>query len=81
MQKIAGRTNGQKRNNSILILLPAGFYDVYRIQRRACVQCRDGVYEVVFDESVYLRPDDYRLVYYSAGSSSILGVSPVFSVR
>ncbi len=48
---------------------------------RACVQCRDGVYEVVFDESVYLRPDDYRLVYFSAGSSSILGVSPVFSVR
>jgi hypothetical protein len=64
----------------MLILLPGG-YEVYRVHRRACVQCRDGVYEVVFDESVYLRPDDYRLVYYSAGSSSILGVSPVFSVR
>jgi hypothetical protein len=53
----------------------------YIVYTEEPVQCRDGVYEVVFDESVYLRPDDYRLVYYSAGSSSILGVSPVFSVR
>lgn len=41
---------------------------------------RDGVYEVVFDDAVYLRPDDYILVYYSAGSGSILGLSSVFSV-
>lgn len=41
---------------------------------------RDGVYEVVFDDALYLRPDNYLLVYYSAGSGSILGVSSVFSV-
>jgi len=42
---------------------------------------RDNAYELFFDENVFIRRGDYRLVYYSADSKDILGVSPPFHAR
>jgi len=42
---------------------------------------RDQVFEVLFDESVFLSPGDYKLVYFSAGARDILGCSKNFSVK
>jgi len=37
--------------------------------------------QVLFDESVFLSPGDFKLVYFSAGARDILGCSKTFSVR
>ena len=42
---------------------------------------REGVYEVVFGESLMLSPGDVQFVYFSAGGKDILGCSPLLSVR
>jgi len=42
---------------------------------------RDQVFEVLFDESVFLSPGSYRLVYFSAGARDVLGYSSPFSVK
>eukprot|EP00092_Neocalanus_flemingeri_P025806 GFUD01027972.1.p1 GENE.GFUD01027972.1~~GFUD01027972.1.p1 ORF type:complete len:457 (-),score=93.79 GFUD01027972.1:300-1670(-) len=42
---------------------------------------RDQVFEVLFDESVFLSPGDFKLVYFSAGARDILGYSKSFRVR
>lgn len=42
---------------------------------------RDQVYQVMLDESVFPAPGDFKLVYLSAESKDILGVSGVIRVR
>jgi len=42
---------------------------------------RDQVYQVLLDESVFPAPGDFKLVYLSAESKDILGVSGVIRVR
>jgi len=42
---------------------------------------RDQVFEVLFDESVFLSPGSYRLVYFSAGARDILGYGKPFTVK
>jgi len=42
---------------------------------------RDQVFEVLFDESVFLSPGNYKLVYFSAGARDILGCSKPFNVK
>jgi len=42
---------------------------------------RDNVFRVDFEETTFVRPGRYRLVYYSSGSHDILGFSPVIPVR
>jgi len=39
------------------------------------------LFETAFDESVFLPPSDYMLVYFSAGVRDILGISRPFSIR
>ena len=42
---------------------------------------RDGVYEVVFGETLMLSPGSVQFVYFSAGGKDILGCSPLLTVR
>lgn len=42
---------------------------------------RDQVFEVLFDESVFVSPGNYRLVYFSAGARDVLGYSNSFTVK
>ena len=41
----------------------------------------EGAFHTEFDESVFLPPSNYMLVYFSSGARDIYGVSQPFSIR
>lgn len=41
----------------------------------------EGAFQTEFDESVFLPPSDYILIYFSSGAKDIFGVSQPFSIR